>query len=224
MEYVVYDMEFMVTQSRQHLSDIIEIGAVKLVETGNGVVMSDIFQTYLQPTQALTPRTTAFTGIGPEQLQHAPGFVQAAEDFRRWLGDEGIAFLCSWGPDDLVQLLRHYEAHRVPPDRVRNHNDLQHLYAKVTPELEGKRVALKKALAANDIPFFGKAHRALDDAFNTAKLFRMLHPKLELERNRPSEGRSYATKLVYTTAAAYDAEPGEGKPFGKLAALLGMAM
>ena len=224
MEYIIYDMEFMVTQSRQHLSDIIEIGAIKLCESEEGLAMTDLFHTYVQPMQQLTPRTTAFTGIGPEQLRHAPDFPQAAEGFKWWLGDPDTYFLCSWGSDDLVQLLRHCETHRVPPGWIRNHNDLQRLYTNVTPELEGRRVALKKALTANDIAFFGKAHRALDDAFNTAKLFRKLYPKLTLERNRPSEEQSYATKVVYSTAAADVAEPGEGNPFGKIAALLGMAM
>jgi inhibitor of KinA sporulation pathway (predicted exonuclease) len=41
---------------------------------------------------------------------------------------------------------------------------------------------LKKALDLLGISFFGTAHNGLDDAFNTAKVFRQIFDQIQLEK------------------------------------------
>jgi hypothetical protein len=59
----------------------------------------------------------------------------------------------------------------------------------------------------------------LDDAFNTAKLFKKVFPRLVLETNNAAEEQLYTTSLVYSTQE----EDVENKPFRHLASLLGLS-
>jgi inhibitor of KinA sporulation pathway (predicted exonuclease) len=220
MDYIVFDMEFTVLREKQHEADILEIGAIKLSDEGGQLGMVDLFHTYVRPASLspLSLLTTQFTGITQEQVDTAPYFNDAVISFRSWLGS-GLYYLCSWGPDDKHQMVRQCTRQRLDLNWFRNYNDIQLMFTRLQGRDHGQRWGLKKALKHLEFPFIGKQHNALDDAFNTAKLFSNIFPQLQLERNNIAEEPLYSSKLVYTSGSNDNPSP-----FGKLAELLGTAI
>lgn len=216
MNYIVFDLEFTVLRQKQYMADILEIGAIKLSDEGGYLSMVDLFHTYVRPSNftTITALTTQFTGITQEQVNAAPTFKEAALDFKHWLGDRTY-YLCSWGPDDKHQLIRHCTQHNIELDWIQNYNDIQLMFTRLQGGDHGQRWGLKRALASAEIPFFGNHHNALDDAFNTAKLFSRIFPQLSLQENNAADEQSFSTSLVYSTG--YE----KHTPFSQLAELLG---
>ncbi|MCI3921112.1 exonuclease domain-containing protein [Paenibacillus sp. TRM 82003] len=225
MHYIVYDLEFTVQRTQRHLAEIIEIGAIRLEDVEGRLTMTDLFHMYVQPSASvgITAATTELTGITSEQAANAPTFPEASAAFRDWLGEPDSYYMCAWGPDDKAQLVRHCGVHRLSLDWIRNHNDIQLAFTRLQGDEHGKRWGLQRALTASELAFFGQPHRALDDAFNTAKLFRRAFPSLRLERNNAAEEPFYETALVYSTGSDDDAGEADN-PFGKLAGLFGQAI
>ncbi|MBP3966261.1 3'-5' exonuclease [Paenibacillus lignilyticus] len=218
MKYIVYDLEFTVSRTQKYLSEIIEIGAIELRVLEGRLVMTDLFHTHVKPTTRpyLSKLTTEFTGITQEQVSHAPRFNEAAWAFYEWLGAEEY-FLCSWGPDDKYQMIKHCHHHSIDLNLLQNYNDIQLQFTCLQETDINQRLGLVKSLALLDIPFFGKQHNALDDAFNTAKLFVKVFPKLTFQKNRVTEEFMFTNQIVYSSG-----QKEENRPFGQLASLLGM--
>ncbi|MDF2721439.1 MAG: exonuclease [Paenibacillus sp.] len=224
MNYVVFDMEFTVLRKQQNLSDILEIGAVKLRDDCGQPVLIDMFHTYVQPHlhRSISPLTTEFTGITQQQVDNAPSFSEAARQFGDWLKDGGADtpyYLCSWGPDDKFQLLRHCTMHKISMDWVRNYNDIQLAHTRLKGGDHGQRWGLKRALDDAGLAFFGSPHNGLDDAYNTAKLFVKMYPEIKLEQNSADE-LMYSTTVVYSTSSEEDKD----NPFKGLAEKLGFVI
>ncbi|ANE45256.1 hypothetical protein SY83_01715 [Paenibacillus swuensis] len=221
MKFIIYDLEFTVLRNRQHLSEIIEWGAVmmRVDEAGGELYMADLFHTHVRPRNHpnLSQMTQQFTGITQEDMKDAPSFQEAVEQFREWAGSDEEYFLCSWGNDDRFQLMRHCKDQQMDLTWIANHNDLQYSFTKKHSEDTRQRYGLKRALELLDFPFTGRQHSGLDDAFNTAKIFRHLYPELKLERNIASEEQLVASETVYSTE-----EPEGNFPLSGLSALLNL--
>jgi inhibitor of KinA sporulation pathway (predicted exonuclease) len=218
MNYIVFDLEFTVLRKQQHLADILELGAIKLSGAEGSLSMVDLFHSYVRPNhyKIISPLTTEFTGITQEQVNSAPSFSEVVSDWKAWLGEEPY-YLCSWGPDDKFQLIHHCRIHNVELDWIRNFNDIQLPFTRLQGGDHGQRWGLKRALEAMEMTFVGKQHNALDDAFNTVKVFRKIFPQLRLEENNAAQEPVYSTSLVYSTSGVTN------RPFEQLARLLGMA-
>ncbi|MCA0757027.1 exonuclease domain-containing protein [Paenibacillus sp. N4] len=219
MQYIVYDMEFTVIRNRQqYTADILEIGAIKLSDDSGQLEMVDLFHTHVRPTthKVISPLTTEFTGITQEHADKAPSFSEAASDFQSWMGDDPY-YLCSWGPDDKQQLIRHCKMHKFDLNWIQNYNDIQLAFTRLQGGEYHQRWGLKKALVAKELPFIGNHHNALDDAFNTAKLFKLIFPHIRLEQNNAAAEPIFTTSLVYTTGHE------KNNPFGQLAHLFQIA-
>ncbi|WP_426448985.1 exonuclease domain-containing protein [Paenibacillus sp. S-38] len=215
MQYIIYDLEFTVQRKQHQIAEIIEIGAVRVKETDGTAAIVDTFQTFVKPTKqpTLTPSTVSFTGIKQEDVAGAPQFREAVKAFTEWIGEEDY-YLCSWGPDDKMQLLRQTRELQMELDWIRNHNNLQSQYSRmINPEVY-KQVGLKRALEIEEIVLQGQQHRALDDAYNTAQVFVKRYSTFRLEKNLASEELLYSTELVYSEGEA------SHNPFGALAKLL----
>lgn len=219
MNYIVIDLEFTVMRQKKHLSDIIEIGSVKLTVDEGEIAMTDLFHSYVRPSTSpvITPLTTAFTGITQRQVDSAPPFPEAIQNFANWLGEEPY-YLLAWGPDDKLMLVKQCEQHGLGLGWIRNYNDIQLQFTYQQGGNKGGRWGLTKALAALNIPFFGTQHRALDDAFNTAKLFKEIFPLLKLQENNAAEERMQERAIVYSTGREAH------RPFSQLAKLLETAI
>lgn len=221
MNYIVFDLEFTVLRNSKHRADILEIGAIMLREEQGTPMMVDLFHTHVRPFhhKTITPQTTEFTGITQEQADHAPTFTEAVSLFKQWLGDTPY-YLCSWGPDDKQQLVRQCRAQNIPLDWIANFNDIQRMFTQLQGSSLGQRIGLQQALTLTDIRFFGTHHSALDDAFNTAKLFKHVFPQLAFEQNNAASDPLYTSKIVYSDED--QEEP--ANPFSKLASLFNDAI
>ncbi|MDN4526506.1 3'-5' exonuclease [Fictibacillus fluitans] len=217
MDYIVYDLEM-----TNRLSEIIEIGAVRLGRVNNELVILDHFQSFVQPKMdSLNTRITNLTGITKKDLINAQPFTSVIKDFREWIGKREY-YLCSWGPEDKWALITDSTYHKTPVDWIINHNDLQFLFSLLHESDKGFRYGLSRALNKLQISLEGSQHRALDDALNTAKVFMAIHKEIKLEKNPNSylESKIFEPeKLVYQSKD--EEEDKASSPFASLSKLFG---
>ena len=214
LSYIVYDLEMKVRRKKGQIAEIIEIGAVKVVNENGVPRAASTFQSFVRPVidPKLSPDTTSFTGIHQQDVDNAGTLPEVIREFLDWIGPDEY-FLCAWGPDDLRQLLQECRMHRIPTDWIINHNNLQRMLSKVFKLEKHQQLGLKNALEMLNIPFSGSHHRALDDAMNTAQILIRLFNNLEFKRNRIGEQTGLQTEIVYKT------DHFENLPFAGLAGL-----
>ncbi|OZM57420.1 hypothetical protein CIB95_08140 [Lottiidibacillus patelloidae] len=216
VHYIIYDLEM-----TNHLSEVIEIGAVKLKKINGKLTVIDEFQQFIKPKKdTVDKKITSLTGITESDVRHAPSFIEATESFHSWIGS-GVYFLCSWGPEDKWALINDAIYHDHPIEWLINHNDIQLSFSMLFENERGFRYGLKRALALLKIEQSGKQHRALDDAKNTAKIFIETFDKISLKKNDKSYQES---KLLEPVKVVYKTEEDEeenikNSPFALLADL-----
>ncbi|OWA34240.1 exonuclease [Saccharibacillus sp. O16] len=196
MKYVVLDLEFTVLRTKKHLAETLEIGAIELTTDHEGTLhMSDLFHSYVRPSHSqLSALTTAFTGITQAHIADAPHFEQVIEEFKKWLGED--YYLCAWSDGDRQQLTDECYRHGMDMGWIRNYNDLQLMYSELKEPGCKQRFGLAASLEKEQLTFIGTQHCAIDDAFNTAKLFRLIYPFAKFERNKPEY---CPAKIVFST-------------------------
>ena len=152
----------------QLLFEMIQIGAVKLDDRRE---IADTFNQLIQPTcyHRLNPHIQKITHISQEELDTAPFFQEAYQNFIDWCGEDCV--LLTWGCDDISvfeQNVRYFDCETPLPPIC----DIQKLFS---DELEtpNERKSLKHALEALSIePSADKAfHNALNDAYYTALVY-----------------------------------------------------
>lgn len=175
MQYIVLDLEWNQPVSYNSsvyrrvgdslIFEVIQFGAVKL---NDRFEVTDSVSMPVRPTQytSIHPRVRRMTGLGNKELESAPSFPEAVEQFLAWCGED-YAFV-TWGCDDvsvLRQNLDFYHVEREMPPVC----DLQKYYAKVF-DLGASQKALKAAMEQLEIvpDEQRQFHNALDDAYYTA--------------------------------------------------------
>jgi inhibitor of KinA sporulation pathway (predicted exonuclease) len=216
VHYIIYDLEM-----TNHLSEVIEIGAVKLKQIDGTLTVVDEFQQFIKPKQdTVDKKITSLTGITVNDVKHAPSFIEATETFKSWIGTENY-FLCSWGPEDKWAFINDAVFHDHSIKWLVNHNDIQLYFSMLFENERGFRYGLKRALTLLEIDQSGKQHRALDDAKNTAKIFIKIFDKITLKKNDQSYTESKLlepVKVVYKTEESEE-EDRMSSPFALLADL-----
>ncbi|MFG6493732.1 exonuclease domain-containing protein [Fictibacillus sp. UD] len=205
MQYIVYDLEM-----TNRLSEIIEIGAVRMTEVNGELTILDTFQSFVQPKMdKLNSRITNLTGITKKDLISAPVYTEAIENFKSWIGLEEY-YLCSWGPEDKWALITDSTFHQTETDWIINHNDLQFHFSLLHDSEKGFRYGLSRALLTMELSYEGSKHRALDDAINTGRILKRIHKQIEIVKNPTSylESKLFEPeKLVYKTKAEESVSP-----------------
>ena len=186
-KYVVIDLEMcqVPRSQRKYFNygmEIIEIGAVMMDESFR--ILKN-FQKYVCPKYGhITPEITRLTGIKKVTLSGAGDLKDALSDFNAWIGDEEVTFV-SWSITDRKQLQKEIKEKAIgtfPSTSMEEAwEDSQALFAEKVNRK--KKFALQEALVAADIKTEGKAHDALDDAYNTALLYKKLKQETELALN-----------------------------------------
>lgn len=151
--------------------ETIEIGAVT-VGIGDWRPVSE-FQTFVRPVRhpVLSDECMALTHICQADVDSAPDFPRALNEFGIWLGQYSCSLWCSWGRFDSKQITRECAYHGVNSPLPASYEDLKRRAHKKHKALFGKKSpSLLTALAAFGLEPEGKAHRALDDARNVARL------------------------------------------------------
>lgn len=157
--------------------ELLEIGAVKVDETGN---VLETFDLIVIPTRTtITPYCIELTSITKELVdQEGISFKEAMNSFKIFCEDLP---LFSWGFFDKKQLIKDCIVNQYPLNGfLTNHRSLRHEHVDVYGLKN--RVEIKPALKMLDLPFEGTLHRGIDDAINIATIFKHMlkNPKFKL--------------------------------------------
>ena len=181
MNYIILDLEWNQSNtSKEEICkvlpfEIIEIGAIKLDEYRQ---KTDEFNELIKPQiyHEMHYYTKKLIHIQMEQLKNKRTFPEVMKEFREWWGNDYI--FCTWGPLDLTELQRNIRHYQMEPiaDRPFRFLDIQKLFSIAYEDGKSRR-SLEYAIdflnIEKDIPF----HRALSDAYYTAKILELLDEK-----------------------------------------------
>ncbi|WP_165763885.1 3'-5' exonuclease [Halalkalibacter urbisdiaboli] len=174
---VVFDLELMKRFKKGQLSEIVEIGACKIDLETKQII--DQIQIYISPKRGISKSTRKFIKMNDDDVKNALTFHTGIERFVQWLNDD--YYLCAWGKDDKFHLLNQCLRNRMNVDWLRNYNDIQKPISNLLKAEH--QLGLKNALQTVGIEATGKAHRGIDDAINTAKLFLHFQQDITLVTN-----------------------------------------
>ena len=179
MKYIILDLEATCWKNRKNgkANEIIEIGAVKVDESGEAI---GEFCEFVKPL--LNPHLSDFckelTTIDQATIDQASQFPEVIQQFQQWIDLADPYVLCSWGFYDKKQLKADCELHKLDTAWLAPHISVKHQYAKLK-HLK-KPVGMPTALKKEGLPLEGTHHRGIDDARNIAKIFRTQLEKWEL--------------------------------------------
>ena len=189
---------------KQCRAEIIQIGAVVLDEN---MKIADTFCEYVKPQYncRITNKISRLTGITTEMTDRADSFQAVLSRFLAWCGSLDYE-ICSWSDNDLWQLLNELSAKQVPDlpglSYMLNHwRDIQDDF-RTTLHME-KLTSLKEAVFLAGLDFEGDAHDALNDARNTALLFRASRNSDSFSRMKRAYDEAM-TPHVFTFADVFD--------------------
>lgn len=214
MRYVVVDLEMnkldnQYTEEKKICNqEIIEIGAVML---DNGHQEISRFKTYVKPqySEEIRDIITKLTGITTKMVKDAPVFEDAVKQFFGWcFSYDGECQVQAWSDSDLHQILaeialKHYVINKEEQELIDNWMDFQNEY--IVKLGLGRVVSLEKALNYAGIEFQGKQHDALDDAKNTADLFKIIRDSSLFEEHLHIVKEALESKpMVNTLGSMFD--------------------
>ena len=190
MKHIVIDLEMNPISERPEISgicaqEIIEIGAVMLDDEFQEI---SSFRTYVKPqyNDGIQDNITTLTGITNDMVENAPYFNEAAGMFAQWcMGTGSDIKIYAWSESDYSQMIREMALKRYAVSE----NEAVVFGNKWTDfqnEFDagigfGKCTSLKSALEMAGIDFSGRQHDALDDARNTADLFRVFRGRRDAD-------------------------------------------
>lgn len=160
---------------------IIEIGAIRVDEE---LRIVDEFSMLVDGRPVL-PEVVAIHGIKDEDLVGKPTFAQAHVEFDEWCGIKQEYLLSAWGAYFDIPVLRaEYQRlgmkfpHRGEAIDIKGAAWMD-LLKKGKPV---RHLGLEQAAGLYGIPFFGKQHKAVDDARMTVRILQAVsgkhHPTL----------------------------------------------
>ena len=170
MNYIIFDLEatcWEAVSEKRGDQEVIEIGAVKFNIMGEDVAE---FEQFVKPSDfpVLSEFCKNLTSIKQEQIDNAPGFEDAMQNFRNWIGFDEDFILCSWGDWDKHQLKNEAKRKKLELSWVLKHVNLKDQYRKIKMLRRG--LGMKKTLLKEKINLAGTHHRGIDDAQNIAKI------------------------------------------------------
>lgn len=155
--------------------EIIQIGAVIMGADGKVITR---YESYAKPSihPELTKFCTELTGITQPKIDSAKPLREVLVDFNKWV----TSTFCyhggvwgSWGMYDRNQFIKDSQRQRIDLvvlDYI--HHNLKNVWA----DAAGKRpMGLGKAIQVEGLQFKGRAHNALVDAENIARLKHIKH-------------------------------------------------
>ena len=181
MNYIIMDLEWNNTYCKKKkgfINEIIEIGAVKLDEELNQV---DTFSLFIkaQLGKKLHTRVKELTNISNDDISTGTPFSQAMSEFRKWSAGENNVVL-TWGDTDvrvLVENFRYFNGINFVPF-LKNYVNLQNYTQAFLNISKADQIGLSTAAEKLNINTEQYSlHRAIDDSFLTADIFRKIFNK-----------------------------------------------
>lgn len=238
MKYIVYDLKVTADKPPQSTAgqQIAELGAIELREREGGRLhMARLYHAHMLLAGATRPAqpSAGLAGAASRKLlELAPPFPEVIGQFRQWVeegdrgdGAEGTDGTClislSWGSNNPQLMLKLCRKHRVDPAFLGEGHDLKLSSAKLHGNggrINSKPWELQRAMSEFKLPYYGRPGQAVDNAFNTAKLFARIYESglLPHANNRliPREGnQAAAAPSPIITAEAPRREP---RPYAPL--------
>lgn len=174
---IIVDLEATCCDERRIPRDemeIIEIGAVA-VKSASGEVLGE-YQTFIRPVRhrQLTTFCMALTGIQQEDVDAARTFPEVLPQFAAWLKTQRPWVWGSWGDYDRNQFAGDCRFHNLENPLPKRHRNIKQEFATAMGQ---KKMGVGQALEYLGLEFEGRAHRALDDTQNIARLYRRIVSK-----------------------------------------------
>lgn len=162
-------------QRQKEISEIIEIGAVRL--RGPQLALDGEYQAFVKPVThpELSPFCMQLTTITQADVDGAPEFAEAWGAFCAWLDDDEPVVMASWSAYDHHLFARQAKELELPPPPW-EHMDVKAEFGRWVFSQDGtrSRFRLSAALERAQVPSGGTAHRAIHDARNTATLLQTI--------------------------------------------------
>lgn len=177
---IIFDLELVKRFKKGQQSEIVEIGACK-VDLLSKTITDDI-QIYTLPERNYISKSTRkFIHMSVEDMKRAIPFKEGIERFCEWLPAD--YYLCSWGKDDRFHLINQCVRNQLDLSWFRNYNDIQRSIGRLLEPENKNQVGLQRALELAGMKQRGNAHRGIDDAINTARLFIRYMDQITLKKN-----------------------------------------
>ncbi len=181
MNYIIFDLEATCWEkSEGRISEIIEIGAVKLNDNLETV---SHFSKFIKPSinPVLSEFCTKLTSITQSDVDYASPFEEVIVEFEKWIiSEDNEVRLFSWGRYDKKQILQECSVKDYKGNIIgllNEHYSLKHQFA----EIKGiKLCGMSHALRLLGLELEGTHHRGIDDAKNIAKIFKTVFNDLDL--------------------------------------------
>lgn len=177
MNYIVYDLEFNQKEKNNDIPlnfEILQIGAVKL---DNDLNVVSTFNTFVKPNifPNIHPYIKELTKITEEDVNDAPDFIHAVDNFLNFIGNEKYT-LCTWGEADINEFINNLNFYNIPTSIMKyNHIDIQLYASKFFKYPKGSRIGLKNTIDILNLPENSTFHNALHDAIYTAEVFKQIY-------------------------------------------------
>jgi inhibitor of KinA sporulation pathway (predicted exonuclease) len=160
-------------QRQRAVSEIIEIGAVRLV--GPRLEPDGEYQAFVRPVNhsVLSDFCCQLTSISQDDVKDAPEYPEAWRRFLEWTGPTDVLQMVSWSAYDHHLFCRQCGEADVDLPKWK-HVDIKAEFGRWVFSAQGLRGRFRfsDALAHVEIEALGTAHRAIADARNTATLLR----------------------------------------------------
>lgn len=206
MKSIILDLEFTrvnkENKEEKRISEyeIIQIGAVKLSADNE---IEDSFSTYVKPRYStISSSVEVLTHINNDMVEDAPYFEESMDSFFEWLGEDAIIY--SWSESDRDQIINECLLKNYFPEKLDNILDNWVDFQNIYGALLGvrRKLSLENALKSVGIKFKGVQHSAINDAYNTAELFRLTKDEKEFNKRTASivEFFEETKPLTYTLA------------------------
>jgi len=155
---------FIVLDLESSNREIIEIGAVKVDLFTRKI--SNEFSILVRPKLPLQEEVAALTGITNEEIKKAVLFNEAYYKFVKYCGSKNTTILAAWG-FDFLEIQQQIRNEKLPYKLTNEFCNISRLFRE---KYGTRKLSLEDSLRFLGLEFEGKPHRALPDAFNTAKL------------------------------------------------------
>jgi 3'-5' exoribonuclease 1 len=183
MNYIVFDLESTCwegEEGKKHISEIIEIGAVKI---NSQLETVDTFDMFIKPeiNPVLTDFCKKLTTIKQSDVDGAEYFNAVLPKFVDWVSDGGKTpyWLCSWGFYDRKMLNSMCQYHTKATAWLKWHISIKHQFGDI---MNMKACGMPSAMYMLQLEQTGTHHRGIDDAVNIAKIFVKIFDKLKFKR------------------------------------------
>ena len=186
MNYIVFDLEFnqgynFTNETKNTINpkcpfEIIQIGAIKLNNDLETIETLDIL-VKPQVYPDLNPFVKELTGITMNDLDAGVSFNEMYNALLKFIGADS-SVLCVWGATDVKELFQNIEYYKLDALFVpKEYINIQSYASTSLNCKKGINIGLSNATESLNIPIKNKFHNALNDAYYTAEIFKIIYSK-----------------------------------------------